>query len=286
MTLLKEKIVPFDFEGRLDRFLRRDFRHLPQSLLEKYIRKGDVKVNHKRVKSSARILGDDVVSYPEVFETFAPIDTGRKKDPHLFKKFEELLVHENYEFCAINKPYNIASQGGSNVKYSIDDMANAGSLPYYLVHRLDKHTSGLLLLAKNSVTANVFMHQFREKKIQKYYVALINMKPEKESGVIDLPLTDDFDTNVKVSFSEGKEARTRYRLVGKVGDYYCMILKPSTGRKHQIRVHLKEGLNAPIVGDERYGGIREKRMYLHAYKIKLPRRDDQKLVIKIPYDVF
>ena len=307
------KVVPFNFQGRLDRFLRRYFPHLPQSLLEKHIRKGEVKKNHKRTKSHERVFENDIISYPTNFETFISIDDGRIKDPYLYEQFQKLKVFENEEFCIISKPYNIASQGGSKIKYSIDDMANAGANPYFLVHRLDKQTTGLLILAKNSVTANVFMHQFREKKIQKYYIALVSQRPEKDSGVIDLPLIDaqrhfeksegssssplsgssrpikpldngrehDVDTQVIVDFAKGKESRTRYRLIGPVGAYFALILKPYTGRKHQIRVHLKEGLNASIVGDEKYGGISEKRMYLQAYKVKLPHFDHYQ-TIKIP----
>jgi len=273
MTLFteKEQIVPDDFYGRLDRFLRRFFAHLPQSILEKYLRKGDVRVNKQKTQSDYRLEPGDVVTYPELFETFTPPTEGRIKDAFLHEKFKECIIYENDEFCVINKPYDIASQSGSKVKYSVDDMANAGANQYFMVHRLDKQTTGVMVMAKNAVTANVFMHQFREKKIQKYYIALLHQQPEYDSGVIDLPLLDG--DSVMVDMYDGKPAVTRYRIIKEEQGYYWVLLKPYTGRKHQLRVHMKEGLNLPIVGDSKYRGVAAERMFLHAYKIKIPVKD-------------
>jgi len=110
------------------------------------------------------------------------------------------------------------------------------------------------------------------------YVAFVHCKPLSISGVIDLPLKEGLDKKMEVSFSQGKESMTRYRLVKKVGDYYCLVLKPYTGRKHQIRIHLSEGLQTPIVGDLKYGDIIGERMFLHAYKIVLPVGKDKIIV--------
>ena len=266
---MKEKIVNYAFQGRLDRFLRRYFPYLPQSLIEKHIRKGEVKKNNKRTKSSDRVFENDIVAYPQIFETFVSYENTSLKDPYLYEQFQKLKVFETQEFCVIKKPYNLATQGGSKIKYSLDAMANAGPHQHFLVHRLDKHTTGLLILAKNPITANVFMHQFREKKIQKYYLALIKKRPLKDSGLIDLPLYDA-EAKVTVDFEKGKVAKTRYRVLGQYGDVYVILLKPYTGRKHQLRIHLKEGLNTPIIGDEKYEGMHAQRMYLQAYKVKIP----------------
>ena len=276
------KTVPEDFYGRLDRFLRRYFPHIPQSILEKGLRKGEVRLNKAKSKSNARVVPGDIVSYPPSFDVFLAVDHTRIKDPFLYEKFRSYIVYENEEFCVINKPAGIASQGGSNVICDIDRMANSGHVTHFLVHRLDKGTSGLLLLAKNSITANVFMHQFRERKIQKYYLAYVERKPAQDSGIIDLPLYSAGES-VCVNYQNGKSAITRYRVVGKVGEMVCLLLKPYTGRKHQIRVHLKEGLGLPIIGDEKYGAPPGKRLFLHAYQIKIPYGRGKTLTINSRY---
>jgi len=262
--MLQDITVPQNFKGRLDRFLRQYFPKLPQSLIEKSIRKKCVLVNRKKQKSNYCVIEGDIVSYHINFETFEETDESFK-DPHLHNQFLDMIVYENEDLCVISKPYNVASQGGTNVKYSIDQMANAGNQTYFLVHRIDKKTTGLLVLAKNRLVANTLMHQFKNKLIQKYYIALTDIKPFPESGVINTPL---YNT----------DAQTRYKYVRKIGPYYMLLLKPYTGRKHQIRLHLQD-INSPIVGDETYGGIKEKRMFLHAYKIKIP---DHPTITSIP----
>ncbi|USO02426.1 MAG: RluA family pseudouridine synthase [Alphaproteobacteria bacterium] len=256
--------VPKYFIGRLDRFLREQFKNLPQSLLEKSIRKKLILVNQKKEKSNHQVSDGNVITYPPSFEAFKAV-SEKSKDLHLYQKFLKLVVYENEEFCVINKPYNIATQGGINVKYSINDMANASDKTYFLVHRLDKKTTGLLILAKNKLAANTLMHQFKNKEIQKYYVALTDKKPHPASGVTDLPLHD-------------VPAKTRYRYIGKTENYHAILLKPYTGRKHQIRLHLA-AIKIPIVGDDIYHGAHADRMYLHAYKLKIP-YNNKSLTIK------
>jgi len=254
--MIKTITTPKEFSGRLDRFLRKSFPALPQALIEKSIRKKCILVNHEKQKSHCTLKEGDVISYPTSFETFRATQE-KMQDPHLYQQFLNMIVYEDDDICVINKPYNIASQGGKNVKYSIDDMANAGNKTYFLVHRLDKETTGLLILAKNSLSATHLMHQLQRKHLKKYYVAITHIKPNPTSGVIIQPLHD-------------VSAATRYRYIKQIGSYHALLLKPYTGRKHQIRLHLKDVLTTPIIGDKKYGGLEHKRMLLHAYKLKIP----------------
>lgn len=260
---------------RLDKFLCQKF-DISFGLAQKLIREKKVKVNRKKVDAFYKIAESDQI---EIFADLENRVTKEKIKPQISaKKFADFLSYKIYEdenLIAIDKPSGLAVQGGSGIKISVDDFISEKK--WQLVHRLDKDTSGILLIAKNSKTAEFLTEKFKNKTIRKTYLALVYGVLKKESGVINIPLIKKFvDKNEKVrpDFKEGKEAISEYKLIKNFTDYAYVELSPITGRTHQLRVHMKE-IGHPILNDVKYGGLKVvrkdlcKRLCLHAFKIKV-----------------
>ncbi|MBP9753330.1 MAG: RluA family pseudouridine synthase [Proteobacteria bacterium] len=264
---------------RIDRFLRRHFKFLPQGILEKDIRNGKIKVNGKKLNAANFRLNDgDSV---EIFSDFETYNQAPKTSVHAAltqedRRFiEESIIFEDDEICLFNKPYNLAVQGGTDTKRHLDGMLSLykKGTSYKLVHRLDKDTSGILLLAKRPDVAHFLSDLFKTKEIQKKYIAVVHGHVRSFEGVIDLPLLKDFRGNkeIIVVSPNGREAITEYTVLFKNKEYSVLLLKPITGRTHQLRVHLSH-VGHPIVGDFKYGSTAERgtRMHLHAKSITFP----------------
>lgn len=275
---------------RLDKFLCKEF-DISFALAQKLVRQKKVKVNQQRAEISQRLCENDIV---EIFSDLPKRrENSAKKKPKIseqkLKKFESWKIFENENLLAINKPSGIAVQGGSGIEFCVDDVLSHLNLErsaqekLQLVHRLDKDTSGVLLIAKNHQAAEILTDSFRKKTIQKTYLALVYGIVKKEEGTIEIPLRKKFQgKNEKVmpDFDEGKEAITHFKLlkIFKKHDpekaYSLLELKPVTGRTHQLRVHCKE-IGHPILNDIKYGGKKverkdvSNRMCLHAQKIFL-----------------
>jgi 23S rRNA pseudouridine955/2504/2580 synthase len=260
---------------RLDKLLCKKF-DISFGLAQKIIREKKIKVNGKRVDSAYKTQDQDQI---EIFVNLGERFDKPAQKPTIsaerFKKFSSYIVFEDDNFLAIDKPSGLATQGGSGIEISVDDFVRSKN--WQLVHRLDKDTSGILLIAKNSKTAEFLIDAFKNKKIEKTYFALVNGLVKKSDGVINIPLRKKIlGKNEKVSpdYDEGKEAITNYKLVKKFFDYSLLELSPLTGRTHQLRVHCKE-IGHPILNDVKYGStavLRKdicKRLCLHAYKITL-----------------
>lgn len=275
---------------RLDKVLCKKF-DISFGLAQKLVREKKVKVNSKKVDASYKVQELDQI------ELFADLKTRFEKKSKIakistvkFKEFLSWVIFEDENLIAINKPSGLATQGGSGVKISVDDFVRTKK--WHLVHRLDKDTSGVLLIAKNKDSFDILTKSFKEKTIKKTYLALVNGILKKNEGVVDIPLRKKMlEKNEKVvpDFEEGKEAITKFKLLKKYKDYSLVELQPLTGRTHQIRVHLKE-LGAAIINDVKYGGkvvLRRdiaRRLCLHAYKVELDDFFGKKIVIeaKIP----
>ncbi len=299
-----------DGEGtRLDRWLKRQIPELKQSVLEKLLRLGKIKLNGKRAKSGDHIAIDDVVSIYEdltKYSTKAPGTTvskefARKSVPRFSKDelawFESLIVWEDDDFLVINKPHGLAVQGGTKTTQHVDKFVTQYGLhrncQYRLVHRIDKDTSGVLLLAKSSAMATYLGACFKEGNIDKTYWAVVVGHATPGYGTIDAPLIKaGFGDREKVIVDEkeGKKAITQYRtikrLVGKGLDSLSWLeLTPETGRTHQIRVHC-DYMETPIVGDGKYGGMMstsvDKTLHLHARSIAIKDRNGSKFVFTAP----
>ena len=173
----KSFIVNKDFEGsRVDRFLKKQFPDIPQSLFEKNFRKKNITVNNKKVKNLFKLKIDDIIN---IYFQLKRKTTLRKKS--FFSQSDYIDLKKNFifecdDYCILNKPYGYASQDGSKVKKNIIDILNIKSKNYYIVHRLDKETSGLMLIAKNRFYAKKFSEMFKLRDIKKKYLVIVNGK--------------------------------------------------------------------------------------------------------------
>ncbi len=253
---------------RLDRFLRLVFgQHLSQSVIEKQCRTKKIKINHKPVKPKTRVYFKDELSLHDTIQD--KIDSGFVRPQHdtqLKNDLKDMIVYDAIDFCIIYKPYGLPSQGGPNIQTSVAQLAGRD---YWIVHRLDRHTEGLMLLAKNRHTAAQLMELFRTRQVQKHYCAIVRGYPRPTSGLVEAPLENicEEGKDRMVVSQYGQSAVTRYRVVRKLNNQHSIVLlKPMTGRKHQLRVHMQY-LGTPILGDMKYGK-RGKRMHLYAYKIE------------------
>lgn len=260
---------------RLDKFLCKHF-DISFGVAQKLIREKKVKVNGARVDASYKTEEQDQIEIHADLKGREEVPTKKTKiSDEKMKKFLSWIIFEDENMLAINKPSGLATQGGSGIDFSVDDFVMAKK--WQLVHRLDKDTSGILLIAKNAKTAELLTAAFKNKTIEKTYLALVYGVVGKTEGVINIPLRKKIaGKNEKVvpDFEEGKEAITKFKILRKFSDHTLLELSPLTGRTHQLRVHCKE-LGHPILNDIKYGTLKVlrkdlcKRLCLHAYKIKL-----------------
>ena len=271
----KSFIVDEDFnDSRLDRWFKQKVINLPHSLIEKIIRQNKIKVNKKKIKSSHRLRTGDVV---EVFDInkFKPIDNN-EKIKYLPKKkeigsYDKHVLEDNENFIVINKPTGLPVQSGTkSLKNIIDILKNTkyfeNSKPF-IVHRLDKETSGILIIAKNRKFAQLFTSLFRLRKIHKTYLAIVYGKVNKSIKIMRDNLIY-INKNKKIT----QKAISNLKIIRSGEDYTFLELNPITGRKHQLRKQLLN-IGNPIVGDDKYflnnrKRIKIRNLMLHAHKIK------------------
>ena len=268
-------IAKIDVDKRLDKFLCEKF-DVSFGAAQKIVRQKKIKVNDRRVEANYRLGLDDEVRLFIELSPRAP--TERKKavlSMSKVQKFESYIIYEDRDIVAIDKPSGLAVQGGSGVLVSVDDFARYKG--WSLVHRLDKDTSGVLLLAKNKESAQKLLDGFRNKTIKKTYQAYIYGYLSKDEGVINIALKKKYVKGVEKvypDFEEGKEAITEFKVLGVYDEYSLVELRPITGRTHQLRVHMKE-MGCPIINDVKYGGRRVLRddlrsdLCLHARRIEV-----------------
>ena len=242
---IKSFVIDKDFNGsRVDRFIKKQFPNVPQSLLEKNFRKKNITVNRQKVKSLYKLSLDDIV---EIF-TELKVDTLINKKKYFFNQndFNELkknFIFECDDYCILNKPYGYASQGGLKVKKSVIDILNSKSKNFYIVHRLDQDTSGLMLVAKNRFNAVKFSELFKTREIVKKYLVIINGKIEKNKG--ELHTKDKIDGKLV-------ESKLYFETKAKNKNFSYLEVELITGRKHQIRRQFSD-IGHPVVGDFKYG---------------------------------
>lgn len=267
---MKKIVENHELPIRLDRYLRSFNKSLSQSLIEKSIRKGLIKIDDKKAKSSnIRISNGNIVIFPDSFYAINE-DIPSKREVDLAKKLvKKMIIFENQDFYAFNKPAGLATQGGSNISISMDDAFKA--LDLRIVHRLDKDTSGIILAAKNRDAAIKLTKAFEDKIIKKIYLACVSSKPKKAKGVIKnyMSKKDHYVMQSHKKHMEGaKEAETNYELLESQHNIALIKFMPITGRMHQLRLHAMD-LGCPILGDKKYNGIDQKFLMLHANQIIL-----------------
>ena len=248
------KVQEKDEETRIDRWLKRNFSSLNQNFIEKNLRKGLIKINHSKVKANYKVIKNDIVNifnyskdnYRHIIKKL--IHNKIPKD--LKKKFDKSIIFENEDFIVINKWSDISTQGGSEKNISIDDIIKTISRSYNLVHRLDKETSGLLLIAKNLKITKIFGKLFKEQKIKKIYVAICQGVPKNLNSVVKLRIND------KRNSSNTSQSVTKYKVLKNKKKLSIILFRPLTGKTHQLRIVSKH-LNCPIIGDKKYNKQRK-----------------------------
>ena len=263
---------------RIDKYLK-DKLNLPFSLLHKEFRKKNILINNKKVTGNHRLQKNDKVFLYREFKQYINDDVEQKNIPFsLKKKLKESIVFKDRNFLILNKWGGIASQGGSKVKISIDDLIklleSENDKPK-LVHRLDKDTTGLLIIALNTESARYFHQILSNQKIKKTYYAIVTNKPKDNQGIY----TNDISDNKKIF-----KAQTKYNVIKKIkNNFYLLRLEPLSGRKHQIRLHCYLN-NLPILGDQKYNNssrkLNIKNLFLHAGKLEFNTKNGKKIKIE------
>ena len=284
--------VTEDEDGqRLDRFLQKHLKGTPFGLLQKLMRKGQIRVDSKRVKAATRIAKGQAVRIPPMEDKkFEDKDKVSAKDADFIRS---LVIYDDGDIIAINKPSGLATQGGTNINRHVDGMLSAlikdGGPRPRLVHRLDKDTSGVLLLARSSNIARDMGKIFQGREIRKIYWALTVPAPEMNNGEIRAPIHKAGgigNEKMVVDGEEGKPARTLFDVVERAHKQVAFVaFWPRTGRTHQIRVHAAH-MGCPILGDGKYGGQEAflhdmnhaKRVHLHAHSIRFKHPKTKKQV--------
>ena len=256
---LKSFVVNKDFDGsRVDRFLKKQFPNIPQSLFEKNFRKKKITVNNKKVKNLFKLKIDDIV---DVYIDFKIKNVSQRKNFSTidYNELKKNFIFECNDYCILNKPYGYASQDGSKVKKNVIDILNLNSNNYHIVHRLDKETTGLMLIAKNRFYAKKFSEMFKLREIKKKYLTILNGKIKKNKG--ELYSKDNLN---------GKEivSKLYFEVISKRNNFSYLEIDLITGRKHQIRKQFSD-IGHPVVGDAKYGDKRNKSpLCLLSYEIE------------------
>lgn len=270
-----EKIIiseEFSESIRLDRFLNKNFPWLNKALIEKLLRGKKILVNSKKAEGKLRIISGDQISFFTDLNKYEKDLKPRQMLHNISCKdfFESLIIWQDDSICVINKPYGLCSQGGTGNPEHLDMIIKQYNQEYRLVHRLDKQTSGIMLIAKNYQSAIFLTEQFRKNLIDKTYLAVLDNPLPDAFGTINIPIGKDFSNSKEkmLAFAnKSKNAITNYKTIINFKDGTSFVeLKPETGRTHQLRVHTSY-LGSSIVGDSKYGSKIKNKLHLHAYKI-------------------
>ena len=258
---------------RLDRYLRNKLGNIPQSLIEKNLRSGKIKLNKKKTKSSIKVNTNDRIDLYNFNFQEKIIQKKIKFNPtnQIIKANEDLIIDDNENFIVLNKNSGISVQGGTKSKKNLIDIFSKSEIfkntKPYSVHRLDKDTSGVFIMAKNRETAQLLTSLFRLRKVHKTYLAVCHGEIEEDSG----EWNDDL-----VRYDNGKKiiekAKTIFKVIDKNSNSSLVEMKPITGRKHQLRKQLFN-IGHSIYGDKKYKSFDNiqginKNLMLHSYQIR------------------
>ena len=280
--------VSEDDDGiRLDRWFKRHQPEISFNMVSRWARTGQLRLDGKRVAPGDRIVAGQEIRIP-------PAEAGPQRPPAASPKrstltseevelVRSLVIHEDEHAFVLNKPPGLATQGGTKTTNHLDRLLDglsdqSGNRPK-LVHRLDKDTSGALLVARTARAAAFFSKSFSDRTARKVYWALVIGVPSADEGLIDAPLAKQPGTGgekMHISEEHGLAARTRWRVIDRAGNRAAWVeLKPLTGRTHQLRAHMA-AIGHPIVGDGKYGGADSfltggisRKLHLHARQLKI-----------------
>jgi len=281
-------IVSLEDDGiRLDRWFKRNMPEVSFNLVSRWARTGQLRVDGKRAAPGDRVEAGQAIrlpppeTVPQRAERASPEREPLSEDEAAFVR--ELVIHRDAHALVLNKPPGLATQGGTRTHQHLDRLLDgladeAGNRPK-LVHRLDKDTSGVLLVARSARAASHFSKAFSGRTARKVYWALVVGVPDAEEGLIDLPLAKQPGTGgekMHVDRESGLAAKTRWRLIDRAGNRAAWLeLQPLTGRTHQLRAHMA-AIGHPIVGDAKYGGAEafltggiSRKLHLHARRLRI-----------------
>ena len=291
------EVDPDQAGQRIDNFLRTQLKGAPKSLIYRILRKGEIRVNKKRVKPDSRLAAGDVIRIPPVRISergeAAPVGNG------LAEHLEQAILYESDSLLVINKPSGLAVHGGSGVSLGLIEalrQIRPDSRFLELVHRLDRDTSGCIMVAKKRSMLRFLHDALRHRQVHKIYQALVVGRWERRQQVVDAPLLrfelKSGERMVKVH-EDGKPSVTRFQVLRRFQDVATLVeARPLTGRTHQIRVH-SQFAGHPIVGDVKYTqdadnasfrAMGVKRLMLHAARLELELPDGEKLSVSAPLD--
>ncbi|OHC13046.1 MAG: 23S rRNA pseudouridine(955/2504/2580) synthase [Pseudomonadales bacterium GWC1_66_9] len=282
---------------RIDNFLRTQLKGVPKTLIYRILRKGEVRVNKGRIKPEYKLQAGDLVRVP-------PLRLAERDEPAplaqgLLERLEAAIVHEDKALILLNKPAGIAVHGGSGLSYGVIEalrQLRPEARDLELVHRLDRDTSGLLMIAKKRSMLRHLHEALRGDGVDKRYLALVRGCWPSARKQVSAPLQKNTlrsgERMVEVD-EEGREALTLFRVLRRFGDFATLVeAKPVTGRTHQIRVHARHA-GHPIAGDAKYGdeeftreirALGGKRLFLHAYSLVVPLLEGGELRLEAPVD--
>ena len=275
-------------QRRLDNYLIYKFPNLPKSKIYSMIRKGEIRINSKRCKAQTKISLGDEIRLPPYLESEKRDNNFKNLPPKIEKLIKNAIIFDDDDFIVINKPEGISVHGGTGQKFSLIDGVRSiySSNDIDLCHRLDKETSGCIVLSKNKLFLKHFNGLLRTKKITKTYLAIICGKLKKSMTVSD-KLIARRRNNIKTSLVDdsGKEALSIFKPVKTYKNYTLVEIEILTGKLHQIRAHA-ESIKHPVLGDFKYGNINLfkefyrlhptfKRLALHSQSIAFLNIDDQ-----------
>jgi 23S rRNA pseudouridine955/2504/2580 synthase len=285
-------------DSRLDRFLRRHVEGMTQGVIQKLCRTGKIRLDGKKVDASAHVSPGQTVTMPPLAP---PVERPKERhvmviDPHMQRDLEAMILYRDDAVIVLNKPAGLPSQGGKGISVHLDGMLDGlrfgGTERPKLVHRLDRDTSGVLLLARGVKQASKLAAAFRGRDVEKTYWALLAGVPQILEGRIDLPLTrieGPGSSRAEPAARGDKEATravTNYRIIDYAGKKFAWAeLNPVTGRMHQLRVHCL-ALGTPILGDAAYGAAFAEgfapQLHLHARRLRIPHPDGGTLTVEAP----
>lgn len=268
--MMRSYKVTNDQDGiRLDKWIKRNIADIPQSLIEKFLRNGKIKVDRKKIKSSTKLSIKNIIYIFDLNLKKNHISKTKFSPPKKFiNESEKNIVYNDNDYLVINKKSGIPVQGGTKSNINLVDVFKKSKIfensKPYTVHRIDKETSGILIFAKNRKTAQFFTSLFRLRKIYKIYIAICHGELKNLEGELIHNL-ERYEKNKKIS----EKAITKYKVVDQNMGFSIVQMKPITGRKHQLRKQFAL-LGHPVVGDKKYSlnNKSKKKLMLHALEIK------------------
>ena len=264
--MIKKIKILNNFNQRLDKYLKQKYTSLTQGFIEKNIRKKNILINNSITKANYLIKFNDelkLLNYHEqLYKNKIIYKKNIKISKEILAEFKRSIIFENNDFIVLNKWSQIATQGGSKIKISIDHIIKNINIQYRLVHRLDKETSGLLLIAKNLNYAKKLSFLFKQKEISKFYIALCEGIPKNNESEVKL--------EIKTKKFKIEDTLTKYKVLNNNKGISSILFNPQTGKTHQLRI-VSKNLGCPIVGDNKYNAYskyKNQSLMLHAFALR------------------